>query len=246
MGGALEKIVDGGEEIGLAFLAMGSDRVGDGDGGADFGFRVARVHSPEECHIEAGVACHLGQVELLLLDQILGVGRRVFRGRAERGDLFGELHQVVDLGLPEDDDLFAVERREKGIEIAGIELFLGPAARLLRLIVPFLGVLVLFVEVELVLEGGQDGHHHQRVEAALDQGLGQADAEEGARTGTGRSDLREREGVFVLAPMVFQALRADAGAHCAAEGNLLGKARVVAVDERGGIAGERVDLDEHS
>jgi len=112
-----------------------------------------------------------------------------------------------------------------------------------------LGLALLFLGLCAFLEQvadehfcrGQDGILVQPL--ALDQRADDAAVKRLARPdGHVHAHIGQRPFIVGGAPVAFQALRGYAGAHGAAELDALGIARIVAVQQDGGIAGQGVDL----
>lgn len=184
----------------------------------------------------------------MLLDRFLGFGIELLRRRIELA-----LFEDVARGLAQESNFRMSEDRH---------LVGGQLAR--RRLLPLVFVLLLLLLALRALGLGRQAQAEDLVHELLDHGLDDVFVvvalellddvlvERLARPNRERAvvvaDVDPLQRVLVLGrpPMALQALRRDARARRAAEGQALGLAGVVAVEEGRGVRGEGVDLQKSS
>ena len=197
------------------------------------GHQVRRDHATEQGGVQARATDESFQIVLsvpvleIRLDGLFGVLRIV------RREVGGEVGEERDLGLAENDDLLGVQSGERFRIVGRFRRARSGGARPLAL------------AEDGGADGLQDAHNPLIREFPIPQALRDDIAEDppGAN-GLAGAEFGERPLPGLFAPVTLQALGRYADAVATAERKALRPADIVAVEKRGGIARQGVDLQE--
>src|SRR5690606_31658797 len=191
---------------------------------------VTGVHAREESSVQTCVA---DQLEVLfpllpaLLDRFLEASLHILGTPCTAGQVADDAPQVVDLGLAEHGDLPGLD----GARSFGI---------LSRLLLRRLGALA----EDLAHDHLRRLFHNGTVKTFRNERLDDKAVEGDARPDREVPEFTQRELALEGSPVTLQTLGGNAGPNRPAEGNTLGKSRVVAVEKGRGVRGQEVNLNE--